>query len=371
MASSGRCGTPTLRTTITSSGASRASATRAATGTPPRGRASTTGSSRARTAGAPQGPPGLVPVGEDPVSPRALVHTPPPCPGAPPPGRGFGPHQPAPADPPLLCVPGRRQTGGSARGRGAVPAGRAANRVRNRSRVPVSGGTGVDPAITGEPPEERVRQGPALEPDGWARHSLRPERSMPPWRRDGSRQARWYRGAARTDPGDVVLVQHDDRAAGARSDEHGDHAMTYPKVDCAPRRRRSPAPPAASPRARASREIEERVLRLLGARTAPSRPRSRPREAGRGRRQRVRLLRRAAVRQRPAALRPPADRLRQGPRAALPDHARAPGRAPVRLGQPRAAGRARGAAHARPARPRPTSSSWASRSSTRRAASRC
>ena len=63
---------------------------------------------------------------------------------------------------------------------------------------------------------------------------------------------------------------------------------------------------------------------------------------GRGRRQRVRLLRRPAVRQRAAALRPPADRLRQGRGPALPDDARAPGRAPVRLGHPRPARRARG-----------------------------
>ena len=54
---------------------------------------------------------------------------------------------------------------------------------------------------------------------------------------------------------------------------------------------------------------------------------------------RVRLLRRPAVRQRPAPLRPPAHRLRQGRRAALPDHARPPRRAPLRLGLPRPARR--------------------------------
>ena len=67
----------------------------------------------------------------------------------------------------------------------------------------------------------------------------------------------------------------------------------------------------------------------------------------RERRQRVRLLRRAAVRQRTAALRPPADRLRQGRRAALPDDARPARRAPVRLGLPRPAGRGRGREAAR------------------------
>ena len=66
------------------------------------------------------------------------------------------------------------------------------------------------------------------------------------------------------------------------------------------------------------------------------------RDRGRGRRQRVRLLRRPAVRQRAAALRPPAHRLRQGHRPALPDDARQAGRAAVRLGHPRAARRARG-----------------------------
>ena len=71
------------------------------------------------------------------------------------------------------------------------------------------------------------------------------------------------------------------------------------------------------------------------------------RDAGRERRQRVRLLRRPAVRQRAAALRPPAHRLRQGPDPALPDDARPPGRAPLRLGHPRPARRARGDAPAR------------------------
>ena len=67
----------------------------------------------------------------------------------------------------------------------------------------------------------------------------------------------------------------------------------------------------------------------------------------RGRGQRVRLLRRPAVRERAAALRPPADRVRQGPGAEVPDHARPPRRAPLRLGHPRPARRARGDAPAR------------------------
>ncbi len=67
----------------------------------------------------------------------------------------------------------------------------------------------------------------------------------------------------------------------------------------------------------------------------------------RERQQRVRLLRRPAVRQRPAPLRPPAHRLRQGRRAALPDDARQARRAPLRLGHPRPARRGRGRAPAR------------------------
>ena len=91
---------------------------------------------------------------------------------------------------------------------------------------------------------------------------------------------------------------------------------------------------------------------------------------GRGR-QRVRLLRRAAVRQRPAALRPPAHRLRQGRRPALPDDARPPWRAPLRLGHPRAARRGRGRAPARDQATSPRSRRWASRRSTTPAGPAC
>ena len=90
-----------------------------------------------------------------------------------------------------------------------------------------------------------------------------------------------------------------------------------------------------------------------GRATRPSRPRSSSAPPGAERRQRVRLLRRPAVRQRPAPLRPPAHRLRQGRRAPLPDHAGPPGRAPLRLGLPRPAGRGGGreASSGSPARP--------------------
>ena len=84
---------------------------------------------------------------------------------------------------------------------------------------------------------------------------------------------------------------------------------------------------------------------LEGRRHLPGVGRAEPDGHERG--QRVRLLRRPALRQRAAALRPPADRLRQGHRPALPDDARAPRRAPLRLGHPRPARRARGDAPAR------------------------
>ena len=109
--------------------------------------------------------------------------------------------------------------------------------------------------------------------------------------------------------------------------------MTYPKASTTGAHERPVEP--TLPRDRGAGP------RLLGAgRHLPGQHRRARR--GRGRRQRVRLLRRPAVRQRAAALRPPAHRLRQGHRPALPDHARPQGRAPVRLGHPRPARRARG-----------------------------
>ncbi len=82
--------------------------------------------------------------------------------------------------------------------------------------------------------------------------------------------------------------------------------------------------------------------RLLGHRRhVPRQHRASRRRTG------IRVLRRPAVRQRPAALRASADRLRQGHRAAVPHHARLQGGAPLRLGHPRPARRTRGAAPAR------------------------
>ena len=109
--------------------------------------------------------------------------------------------------------------------------------------------------------------------------------------------------------------------------------MTYPKV--------STDATAGVPSSPNFPEIEERVLAYWED-DDTFQASVDQRDAGRGRRQRVRLLRRPAVRQRPAALRPPAHRLRQGPDPALPDDARQAGRAPLRLGHPRPARRARG-----------------------------
>ena len=103
-----------------------------------------------------------------------------------------------------------------------------------------------------------------------------------------------------------------------------------------------PRPDARSATRTSSRSRSSRASRRRsspsGTPTRRSRRRSRP-AAGDRRRRRVRLLRRPAVRQRPAALRPPPHRLREGRGAALPDDARQAGRAPLRLGLPRPAGR--------------------------------
>ena len=80
--------------------------------------------------------------------------------------------------------------------------------------------------------------------------------------------------------------------------------MTYPKVS-------TPAS-ASVPSSPRFPEIEERVL-AYWEEDGTFQASVDQRDAGRERRQRVRLLRRPAVRQRAAALRPPADRLRQGP----------------------------------------------------------
>ena len=96
---------------------------------------------------------------------------------------------------------------------------------------------------------------------------------------------------------------------------------------------------------RGSPRLLEEGQHLLRIRREPPRRRKR--------RKRIRLLRRPSLRERPAPLRPPAHRLRQGPRRTLPDSARPQGRTPLRLGHPRPARRTRGneaARHDRQAR---------------------
>ena len=106
----------------------------------------------------------------------------------------------------------------------------------------------------------------------------------------------------------------------------------YPRTDFgADPRRGSPDFPA----------LEAQVLDYWFARRHLPRHHRPPR-----RRPGVRVLRRAAVRQRTAALRSSAHRLRQGHRPAVPHDARLQGGAPLRLGHPRAARRTRGRAPA-------------------------
>ncbi len=109
-----------------------------------------------------------------------------------------------------------------------------------------------------------------------------------------------------------------------------------------PARRRGGEPSAAAHRG-ADPALLGAGPHLRGQRRGPP---CRRRRRHRGR-QRVRLLRRTALRQRPAALRSPAHRLREGRRPPVPDHAGASSRAAVRLGLPRAARRGRGREAAR------------------------
>ena len=177
----------------------------------------------------------------------------------------------------------------------------------------------------------RTAREASVEPDGWARHSPleRPARTqtalasevvprsleeiVPEKKRDDSPKG--HDGASLMTLRPRQGAHHHPVLSGSRP--HGGRAGV-------------PALP----------EIEERVRRYWDADDTFQASVDATRRARRL--QRVRVLRRPAVRQRAAALRAPADRLRQGRRAAVPDDARPPGRAPVRLGLPRPAGRGRG-----------------------------
>ena len=138
-------------------------------------------------------------------------------------------------------------------------------------------------------------------------------------------------------PVDLVLARPDCSAPRAPSARRATRWRT--RRTPLTRRRSGESQPA---RGRAPR------ARLLGQRQDVRRLGRVPRGRASNGVERVRLLRRPAVRERPAALRAPADRLRQGRGAALPDHARPAGRAPLRLGLSRPAGRGRGREAARP-----------------------
>ena len=183
--------------------------------------------------------------------------------------------------------------------------------------------TGVRAVISGEPPEERATRSSPVEPGrvgpSQPRTSGRRPSQLGAGKRGGTAAAMsssWqHRARARRTAGDAT----DDLPQGLHRQPHRACRLVDPDFP----------------------EIEERVLAYWDE-DDTFRAQRRAARPGRGRRQRVRLLRRPAVRQRAAALRPPADRLRQGPRAALPDHARPARRAPLRLGHPRPARRARG-----------------------------
>ena len=146
----------------------------------------------------------------------------------------------------------------------------------------------------------------------------------------GSRpQAGWYRGPRGSSLGVDTL---DDRRPRRPADA-GEPSDDLPEG--LPHRHRVGPQQPALPRDRGAGAGLLGSRRHLPGLHRPARP-------GRARRERVRLLRRPALRQRPAALRPPAHRLRQGPRPALPDDARQARRAPLRLGHPRPARRAGG-----------------------------
>ena len=180
-----------------------------------------------------------------------------------------------------------------------------------------------DPArlrgITGEHPEERGTQQPAtassppVEPDGRARHS--PNEAAAPSEGAAS-------GVVPRVPATPVLVP-----VQARDEDTHDEARLLPPP---PARRGGPQPFLPDHgRIHAGLLGERRHLPQVDADARRRRARL----------QRVRVLRWPAFRQRPAPLRSPPDRLRQGRGGPLPDHEGPPRRAPLRLGHPRPARR--------------------------------
>ena len=196
------------------------------------------------------------------------------------------------------------------------PAGSAPSADRSLSKA-VAGAQyadshrGIDPAITGEPPEERVPP--------TRRRLSRTGRVRPVTAGDeratglrAGRQAGWYRGAPSPRPCTMM-----DRA---RKERHG-----YPG--------------RSSPDANRSRAARGADPRRSGSATTPSRPRS---TTGRPGRTAATSSSSTTGRRSPTGC-PHYGHLLTGyvkdARPALPDHARPAGRAPLRLGLPRAAGR--------------------------------
>ena len=198
------------------------------------------------------------------------------------------------------------------------------------------GRTGVDPAITGEPPEEQARlRAPPVEPDGAGPSQPSQSGRSPrqgPGKRGGTAVVPDVR--ARRPRGPVPL-----RTPGCRSQETS--RVAYPLhrssgSQSQPAVPASPDLPALEHEVLAYWEADGTFLASVEARAA-----------GENGANEFVFYDGPPVRQRPAALRSPAHRLRQGRRPALPDHARPQGRAPIRLGHPRPARRARGRAASR------------------------
>ena len=169
-------------------------------------------------------------------------------------------------------------------------------------------GAGVDPAITGEPPEERaLPRGASVEPDGTRPVTAVDERSRASARRERAASEvvpRCRPAGRRASSSSRVEAGSAERPLSSAPAEHRDVPEGRPRAHG----HRRPVDPAVPRRSRSGslRYWDEDGTFVASVEQRP---------AGDGRQQRVRLLRRAAVRQRPAALRPPAHRLRQGRRA--------------------------------------------------------
>ena len=169
--------------------------------------------------------------------------------------------------------------------------------------------TGARAVISGEPPEERDDLRVVLTRPGRRGHVTTWCKSGRPPGTASEVVPRWSSGH---EPGpSSSSARADDPARSTRHDlpEGVHHRRAHRR-----RVRRPGEPPLPAGRGGRARALGRR-RHLPGVGRAPA--------GRRGGRQRVRLLRRPALRQRPAPLRAPPHRLRQGRRAALRDDARA------------------------------------------------